>query len=353
MLNKMQVAFIYNDIFRYSNFGSNHPVLARRVSNVYDFSKILPIRSKINFIYNEIADLSTLSTFHSKDYLEVLKKTELTQSISKIDSERYNLGTSSNPIFNEMYKRHATSAGALLLAVDLVVKEKYNYAFTPGSGAHHGKANMASGFCYINDIAVTILKLKLEGYKKILYLDMDAHYGDGVVDHFRKDPDVFTISIHQKDLWPRTGSYVDDKVFYTLNYPVERGFDDFQFKKLFDDTIYKKIIKYQPRIVLMQMGADSQKGDKMSALELSNNALVYLIKNIKCLCDKIVVMGGGGYNPWVTLRSWTYNLAELTGSKYPLQLNNTAIEFLKNIDFKVKPRPSWLNSIEDKPNIFF
>ena len=52
---------------------------------------------------------------------------------------------------------------------------------------------MASGFCYINDIAVTILKLKLEGYKKILYLDMDAHYGDGVVDHFRKDPDVFTI----------------------------------------------------------------------------------------------------------------------------------------------------------------
>ena len=117
----MQVAFIYNDIFRYSNFGSNHPVLARRVSNVYDFSKILPIRSKINFIYNEIADLSTLSIFHSKDYLEVLKKTELTQSISKIDSERYNLGTTSNPIFNEMYKRHATSAGALLLAVDLVV----------------------------------------------------------------------------------------------------------------------------------------------------------------------------------------------------------------------------------------
>ena len=78
-----------------------------------------------------------------------------------------------------MFSRHATSAGALVLATDLI-KNKYDYIFSPGSGAHHGKANKADGFCYLNDIAVAILVLKSKGYKRIFYFDMDAHYGDGL-----------------------------------------------------------------------------------------------------------------------------------------------------------------------------
>ena len=345
------VAFLYNDLFRNSNFGNYHPVLAKRVSNVYDLAKLLDIKDKVKFFTNDIADLKTLSLFHTKDYLEVLQETEKNQTISEANAKKYNLGTFSNPIFKEMFSRHATSAGALILATNLVEKN-YKYVFSPGSGAHHGKSNMASGFCYLNDIVVAILLLKLKGYKKMLYFDMDAHYGDGVVEYFKNEPSVFTISIHQNDLWPRTGKYIDDIKNNTLNLPVDRGFNDYKFKKLVDEIIFSKLKDFKPEIVLMQMGADCLKDDKMSALELSNNSMAYIIKKVKLLSNKIIVMGGGGYNPWITLRAWIYNLAELTGSKYPLHLNKAAKKFLSDIEFNMKPKKSWLTSIEDKPNIF-
>ena len=348
----MKVAFVYNDIFRNSNFGKHHPVLPKRISNVYDFTKLLDIKNKVKFFYNDIATYDTLKLFHSKDYLNILIETEKNQRISKYNSKKYNLGTISNPIFKEMYRRHATSAGALVLGADLLGKN-YNYVFSPGSGAHHAKTDMASGFCYLNDIAVTIIVLKLRGYKKILYIDMDAHYGDGVIDYFKDEPDVFTISIHQEDLWPRTGSFVYDSKNNIFNLPVQRGFNDYQFKKLLDENIFEKIKSYRPDVVLMQMGADCLKGDKMSSLELSNNSMVYLIKKTKLLCSKILVMGGGGYNPWVTLRAWIYNLAELADASYPLSLNKKAKEFLKNIKHNSRPKDNWLNTIEDEPNIFF
>jgi len=350
-LSYMNVAFIYNDIFRHSNLGKHHPVFPKRISNIYDFSKLLSIKNKVKYFYNDIAKLETLTLFHSKDYLEVLIETEKNQSISKYNSKKYNLGTVSNPIFKEMYRRHATSSGALILATDLLEKN-YKYIFSPGSGAHHGKPNMASGFCYLNDIAVSILVLKSKGYKNILYFDMDAHYGDGVIDFFKNDPDVFTISVHQEDLWPRTGLYIDDNKNNIFNFPVHRGFNDYQFKKLIDENILKKLENFKPEVLLMQMGADCLKDDKMSGLELSNNSMVYLIRKCKLLCDKIIVMGGGGYNPWITLRAWIHNLAELTGFSNPLILNKQAKDFLKNIKYDGKPKDCWLKSIEDKPNIF-
>ena len=98
----MNVIFLYNDIYRKSSFGISHPVLPRRISNVFDFSKLLNIKDKIQYIENQIASEKILQLFHSKDYLEVLKQTELSQFISKENSKKYNLGTFSNPIFTEV-----------------------------------------------------------------------------------------------------------------------------------------------------------------------------------------------------------------------------------------------------------
>ena len=347
----MSIAFLYNDIFRNSDFGNNHPVLSKRVSNVYDFTKLLKLRKNINFIENKKANLKTLQLFHSFDYLEILYQTEKTQYISKDNSKKYNLGTFSNPIFKQMFSRHATSAGALVLATDLI-KTKYDYVFSPGSGAHHAKQNMADGFCYLNDIAIAILVLQSKGYKKILYFDMDAHYGDGIIDYFKNNQEVCTISIHQENLWPRTGDYLYDEVNNTYNFPVPEGFNDYNFKKIIDELIFKIIKKFNPEVVLMQMGADCLKYDKMSKMELSNNSMSYLIKIMKNLSQKIILMGGGGYNPWVTLRAWTYNLATLLGETESLELNKKAKSFLHNITYKDPPKYNWVNYIKDEPNIF-
>ena len=102
----------------------------------------------------------------------------------------------------------------------------------------------------------------------------------------------------------------------------------------------------------MQMGADCLKYDKMSKMELSNNSMSYIIKVIKNLSEKIIVMGGGGYNPWVTVRAWTYNLATLLGETKSLTMNKKAKDFLNNIKYINSPKYDWVNYIKDEPNIF-
>ena len=67
---------------------------------------------------------------------------------------------------------------------------------------------------------------------------MDAHYGDGIID-FLKNGEVCTISIHQENLWPRTGSYLNDTNYNTYNFPVSEGFNDYNFKKIIEEIIYK------------------------------------------------------------------------------------------------------------------
>ncbi len=349
LIKYMKVAFIYNDIYRNSVFGKNHPITDKRISNVYDLAKIINFK---NVIYHEssIASVEQLSLFHEKDYINALYEAEKKQEVSLEKQKKYNIGTISNPIFPEMYKRHAIATGSLLLGADLIINNTYNYIFSPGSGAHHGKKNKASGFCYFNDIATCILYLKKNNIKKIVYFDMDAHYGDGVMEYFKSRTDILTISIHQNNLWPRTGDY-----FYgdnAISIPVEEGFGDTEFKDVFEKRIEVKIKNFKPEIAILQMGADCLLDDHMSKLCLTNNSMRYTIKKFKGLLKKIIVLGGGGYNPWVTLRAWIYNLATLANENSKLSLNSEAKNFLKNITWKNNPKQNWIERITDLPNIF-
>ena len=345
----MKVAFIYNDIYRNSVFGKNHPITEKRVSNVYDLSKIISFNN-VNYYKSSMASIKQLSIFHDKDYIRALYEAEKKQEVSIENRKKYNIGTVSNPIFTEMYKRHAIATGSLILGSDLILNKKSNYVFSPGSGAHHGKKNKASGFCYFNDIATCILYLKQKNIKKIVYFDMDAHYGDGVMEYFKSSDEVLTISIHQKNLWPRTG-----KFFYednSISLPVEEGFDDLKFKETFEKKIEMKIKKFKPEIAILQMGADCLIDDHMSKLCLTNNSMRYTIEKFKSLSTNIIVMGGGGYNPWITLRAWIYNLATLANEINKLSLKPEVKNFLKNIKWKKKPKQDWIDKIKDLPNIF-
>jgi acetoin utilization protein AcuC len=100
------------------------------------------------------------------------------------------------------------------------------------------------------------------------------------------------------------------------------------------------------------MGADSLKDDYMSEMLLTNNAMSFIIKTFKGLFKNIIVMGGGGYNPWTTLRAWIYNLATLSGEEEKLKLNLSAKNFLKKITWKIKPKKNWIEEVVDEPNVF-
>ena len=120
----MRIAFLYNEIYRNSSYGQNHPITLNRVSNVFDLAKLLNF-SKVDYIYTNIATFEQLAMFHDEDYIKILKNTEKNQKVSVDNSRKYNIGTPSNPIFKEMYKRHASATGSLLLASNLILKKKF------------------------------------------------------------------------------------------------------------------------------------------------------------------------------------------------------------------------------------
>ena len=89
------------------------------------------------------------------------------------------------------------SAGSVMMAAKMVAggQAKSAFAYT-GTAGHHASRGSCWGFCYFNDVAITILSLKEMGLERFLIIDVDPHFGDGTRDFFKDDPDVFHINFH-------------------------------------------------------------------------------------------------------------------------------------------------------------
>ena len=148
-----------------------------------------------------------LAWFHTRDYVDALRRATEAGIVDIETRERYRLGTMENPLFPGVFERAATSVGGSIRAAELALEGRI--AYHPAGGTHHGRPDRAAGFCYFNDPVFAILALLKGGLERMLYVDLDAHHGDGVQDAFADDPRVWTISIHEQGRWPNTGALAD------------------------------------------------------------------------------------------------------------------------------------------------
>src|SRR5262249_11177843 len=160
----------------------------------------------------------------------------------------------------------------------------------------------ASGFCYFNDPALAILTLLDQGLQRIYYVDIDAHHGDGVEAAFADDPRVRTVSVHEAGRWPNTGKLQDRAGGSARNLPVPTGFNYTEMRFLCDEVLRPLGERFAPEALVLQCGADALADDPMSGLALSNNAHWYVVDRLRDLAPRLLVLGGGGYNPWSVAR---------------------------------------------------
>ena len=231
---------------------------------------------------------------------------------------RYGFGTPSNPVFPEMFRRPATAAGGSLLAAEML--REPGVIFSPAGGTHHGLPGRASGFCYLNDPVLAILGLKRAGLSRIAYVDIDAHHPDGVELAFAGDPDVTLISVHEERRWPFTGALEDRGAGQVWNLPVPRGFNDTEMRAVLQELILPRVTAIRPEAIVLQCGADAVLDDPLSRLALSNNAHWEVVAALLPLAPRLLVLGGGGYNPWSVGRLWTGVWAVLAGQEIPERL---------------------------------
>ena len=347
--NSAKAILIGSEVYRNSQFGGKHPLSIPRVSAVLDLVRAIGICDKEEYKTGPCAKPELLKSFHTADYIAVLKKTEVSQKISEKDAKTYNIGSLSNPVFPEMFKRPATSVGSSLLAADLVANG--GRAYSLGGGLHHGMTGYANGFCFLNDLAFAINRLRDLGVQRIAYIDLDAHHCDGVAAAFPEDENLFVVSTHERKRWPFTGGLDENIPDRFLNVPLPSHCNDTEFMFVFEKLVLPLLDRFQPEALIIQGGADALVEDPMSRLCLSNQVIFKILSILLGSSQRVLLTGGGGYNPWTVARLWTGFWALMSGRTIPEVLPNQATELLRSLSWQrqTKPKEIMLNSIYDVP----
>ena len=251
------------------------------------------------------------------------------QSVSAGDRARFHIGADGNPVFREVFSRPATGAGGTLLAARLTAEG--GVVHVPGGGTHHGRPDRASGFCYLNDAVLGLMAWLDQGLNNILYLDIDAHHGDGVQDAFHDDARVFTLSIHEDGRWPFTGGSDDRAGGHAANIPVPPGFNDSEMAWVLHQAVLPIIDRLRPQAIMVQCGADALEEDPLAKLSLSNNAHRAVVAAVMARAPRLIVLGGGGYNPWSVARCWAGVWGVLAGHAMPDRLPPAAEAVLRGL----------------------
>jgi acetoin utilization protein AcuC len=347
--------FLGSEIYRHSSYGPKHPLSIPRVSATMDLARAMGWLSDADYRDSIPADMAQLARFHDRDYIDAVQAAERDGRIAPDPAQRFNLGKLENPVFPEMFRRPAMSAGAAIQAAALLADGgPGGLVFSPASGTHHARAGRASGFCYFNAPVLGILELLERGLQRVLYVDLDAHHGDGVQDAFHDDDRVLTISIHDETRWPRTGKVTDRAGGMARNLPVPPGFNDTELRFLLDEVVLPLGRDFCPEALVVQCGADGLADDPLSGLCLSNRALWDAVAALVPLAPRILIVGGGGYNPWSVSRCWAGLWAQLRGHD-PLQpITAEAEAVLRALSWNHRhgrqPPTHWFSTIADTRN---
>ncbi|MGR3496677.1 acetoin utilization protein AcuC [Citreimonas sp.] len=341
--------FIGSTIYRGSRYGRLHPLSIERVPAVIDLSRALGWLPASLYRTPPRAKPAALTGFHTPAYVDALQRAEAAGAVDATTRERHGLGTLSNPVFPEMFRRPATAVGGGLLAAELVATG--GVVHNPGGGTHHGMPDRAAGFCYLNEPVVTIRRLLDMGVERVAYVDIDAHHGDGVEAAFQGSDRVRLVSVHEAGRWPFTGLLTDHAGGAAFNLPVPRGFNDTEFAMVLNEVILPAVAAFRPGAIYLQCGADALAEDPLSRLALSNNAHVAALRALRPLAPRLIVGGGGGYNPWSVARCWTRIWGEISAQETPDMLPEAARAVLARQVWarSGRPDPALLSSLRDAP----
>ncbi len=348
---RLRPLYIGSEIYRRSTYEPKHPLAIPRVSTCTDLCRAMGWLADAQFVTSPMASAAAVARFHDPEYIAALHRAEIAQQVSDADRARFRIGAEGNPVYAEVYRRPMISAGGMMLAARLTGAG--GIVHCPGGGTHHGRPDRASGFCYLNDPVLALLTWLDLGIERIAYLDIDAHHGDGVQDAFHDDPRVLTLSVHEAGRWPHTGLVEDRAGGASRNFPVPAGCNDTEMRFLLHEAILPLIAAHRPQAILLQCGADALHEDPLARLSLSNNAHWGVVAALRELAPRLVVAGGGGYNPFSVGRCWAGVWASLNRLAIPERTTPAAEAVLRALTYNRaegrSPPEHWFTTLRDAP----
>lgn len=295
-------------------FGHDHPFGPDRMDAFWNEAKRQGLDKRVAIAEPAVAGEEDILRFHTPAYVERVRALSET-------GEGY-LDYGDTPAFKGVYEAAATVVGSVLDAAASVMRGEHARCFIPIAGLHHARRDMAAGFCVFNDAGVLIEVLRaLYGVKRIAYVDIDAHHGDGVFYAFEADADLCIADIHEDGhyLYPGSGFAHEtgkgEAKGTKLNLPLPPGAGDDEFHRVWPEA-EAHVRAAKPEIILFQCGADSIAGDPITHMRFTPAAHAHAAGSLKRiadeLCDgRLIVLGGGGYNRANLAAAWCAVVASL------------------------------------------
>ena len=258
-----------------------------------------------------------MTQFHSDEYIEFLRMiTPDNQHEHLRQLKRFNVAEDC-PVFDGLFNFTQIYTGGSIGGAVRLNHKLADTVINWAGGLHHAKKAEASGFCYVNDIVLSILEL-LKVHNRVLYIDIDIHHGDGVEEAFYTTDRVMTASFHKfGEYFPGTGHLQDvgqhRGKYYSVNVPLKDGIDDETYEHLFKPIMQKVMEVFSPDAIVFQSGADSLSGDRLGCFNLSIRGHAECLKYMSTFNIPLLVLGGGGYTIRNVARCWTYETGCLLG----------------------------------------
>lgn len=301
------VAVVVGEQIARYGFGEGHPFGPDRHGAFLREFEARGLHERTRLLEPRSASEEELLAFHTPAFLAFVRE--------RSAAGHGFLDSGDTPAFRGVYEAAASVVGATLNALTAIMRGEVRRGFVPIAGLHHAARGRAAGFCVFNDCGVAIELLRRQhGLKRVAYVDIDAHHGDGVFYAFESDPDVIFADIHEdgRYLYPGTGRAEETGKGAAqgtkLNLPVPPGADDTTFADVWPGVV-QHLERFEPEFILFQCGADSVDGDPITHMRFSAACHGRAARELAALADRlghgrVLALGGGGYNRSNLAKAW-------------------------------------------------
>jgi acetoin utilization protein AcuC len=299
------------------DFGPRHPMAPLRLDLTFRLARELGVLDAVEIVGAEPAPDEVVGYAHDATYVAAVRRAAATG----VPDEARGLGTDDVPLFSGMHEAAARAVAGSVESALAVWNGAVEHAVNLSGGLHHAMPDRASGFCIYNDAVAAIRAVLDAGARRIGYVDLDAHHGDGVEHAFWDDPRVLTISVHESGhtLFPGTGQPAEvggsGAPGTAVNVALPAGTSDSGWLRAVASVALPVLAAFDPEMMVSQHGCDAHGLDPLANLAVSVDAqraaadAVHAAAHALC-GGRWLALGGGGYAiAQVVPRAWTHLLA--------------------------------------------
>lgn len=306
------------EVLGHYGFPDGHPLGADRQSAFLKEAELQGLLTRVTACAPRIATNAEIGRFHTQRHIEKVMHAER-------DKLKF-LDNGDTPVFPGVFEASANVVGAALDGLARVMRGESARSFQPIGGLHHAGRDHSAGFCVFNDLGVVIETLRQQyRIRRIAYVDIDVHHGDGIFYAYETDPNLIFADIHEdgRYLYPGTGredeTGKDAAKGSKLNIPLKPGSGDREFLEAWP-RVEQHLVRFEPEFIIFQCGADGLQGDPLAHLKYSAATHAHAAKRLVEIAGRfskgrLMAFGGGGYDHDNLARAWSAVLREIVAQK--------------------------------------